>query len=189
MNNETHIKKSGVRSSALSKEESQEILESRARVLALKPEVEDQTEDVLELTTFLLGKDVYAFESKAIREICSVKTITPLPCAPKHVDGLIYLRGQIITLIDLQQYLGMPASLLAAESTAILADSEELQVGFRVDKVLDTIVVSHSALGKSLKGLENVKVEYVLGIAPDFTVVLDLKTIVSEEKLIVNQTV
>jgi purine-binding chemotaxis protein CheW len=177
------------RSSSISREENQKLLVSRAQILALKPAEEDNTADSLELTTFLLGKDVYAFDSNAIREICAVKTITPLPCTPSHVDGLIYLRGQIITLIDLQQYLGMQASLLVAESTAILAESQELQVGFRVDKVLDTISVSHSALGKSLKGLENVKVDYVLGITPDFVVVLDLNKMVSDEKLIVNQTV
>jgi purine-binding chemotaxis protein CheW len=141
------------------------------------------------LTTFLLGGEVYAFDSTAIREICGVKVITPLPCTPKHVDGLIYLRGLIITLIDLRQYLGMSPNPIGAESTAILADLPDQQVGFRVDQVLDTISVSYSALGKSVKGLEDLKADYILGITPDFTVVLDLKRIVSDEKLIVNQTV
>lgn len=189
MNSETHIEPSKARAPAISREENQKILAIRAHALALKPTIEDQAEDALELTSFHLGKDVYAFESKAIREICAVKTITPLPCTPKHIDGLIYLRGQIITLIDLQQYLGMPASLPVAESAAILADANELHVGFRVDKVLDTILVSRSALLISRKGLENVKADYVLGITSDFTVVLDLKTILFDEKLIVNQTV
>jgi purine-binding chemotaxis protein CheW len=187
--NESPLCKSETRSSGLSPEENQKILESRAQQLALKPHIEEQAEDALELTTFLLGTDVYAFDSKAISEICAVKTITPLPCTPRYVDGLIYLRGKIITLIDLQQYLGMPASLLVAESAAILADSQKHQVGFRVDKILDTILVSQSILGKSLKGLEKVKVDYVLGITPDFAVVLDLRAIVADEKLIVNHDI
>ena len=102
---------------------------------------------------------------------------------------MIYLRGKIITLIDMRSYLNIGSSPVSPESQVILADSTELSVGFRVDRALDTMQVLLGALDQSQDRLEQIKVGYGLGITPDHTIVLDLKKMIADPKLIVNQTI
>jgi len=58
--------------------------------------------------TFYLGKYYFGIEVEQVQEIIKFQEITPVALAPKVVKGLINLRGQIVTAIDLRCLLELP---------------------------------------------------------------------------------
>lgn len=83
--------------------------------------------------TFWLGSGLYGIEVERVREVLRTQDITKVPLAPATVAGLINLRGQVVTTIDLRERLRLEAAdaeaqrmlvvvLVAGESTAFLVD-------------------------------------------------------------------
>lgn len=80
-----------------------------------------------QVVTFRLDKQLFGVNIHLIREINQVLEITPIPKTPNFVRGLINLRGQIVTVIDLAVRLGRPARAVAADShNLILKTDQEL---------------------------------------------------------------
>src|SRR5262245_16822662 len=84
------------------------ILKARAKILAQEPEHVIETEAALEVVEFRLAQERYGIESSCIREVYPLKEITPVPCTPSFVVGIINLRGQILSVIDLKKFFKLP---------------------------------------------------------------------------------
>src|SRR5262245_45767882 len=88
----------------------QRVLAARAAALAnRKANAEAQT-DGLVLLTFMLGAERYALELSELAEVLPLQQITPVPAPPAELSGVINLRGEIITVIDLARVLDLPPS-------------------------------------------------------------------------------
>src|SRR5438105_2245634 len=85
-----------------------QILHARAQALARAPERASATEASLDVLEFRLGKERYAVESRYVREIIPLKTLTPLPCTPSFVAGIVNVRGRIVAVLDLKKFFGLP---------------------------------------------------------------------------------
>ena len=83
--------------------------------------------------TFWLGDGLYGIEVERVREVLRQQDITRVPLAPATVAGLINLRGQVVTTIDLRERLQLEVGegdnepmlvvvLVAGESIALLVD-------------------------------------------------------------------
>jgi len=109
-------------------------------------------------STFRLGDRLFGLDLMMIREINRILEITPVPHAREHLRGLINLRGQIVTILDLGVRLGLPRQDVGEEShNVILKTSAELAairqepghgaplatsadlVGFLVDAIGDVV--------------------------------------------------
>lgn len=55
------------------------------------------------LLTFSVGQELHAIDVAAVREICRHMDITPVDRAPPYIEGLLNLRGQIVTLINIEK--------------------------------------------------------------------------------------
>ena len=84
----------------------------KARTVALAQElVENAAEgEQIEIVEFLLADERYAIESAYIGEVYPLKDLTPLPCAPSFVLGIINMRGKILSIIDLRIFFEMGCS-------------------------------------------------------------------------------
>jgi len=78
-------------------------------------------EDEVQVVEFIIGEDKFAVNLFDVREIVEASKITPLPHCPSHIRGIIDLRGEITTIIDLRQLLQISAAKDA--STADLRSS------------------------------------------------------------------
>jgi purine-binding chemotaxis protein CheW len=98
-----------------------------------------------------LGDALYALDSRLVHEIVPTVTATRLPGAPDHVRGVMNLRGQLVTVIDLAHRLtGKPVR--NPESSTIVVRSGERVLGLSVDEVRD--VQSIDAGAESLPSAE-----------------------------------
>ena len=83
-----------------SEDEIKNILEIRAKALA-KEEV-SSTDEYIEVVEFMISYEKYGLETKYVSEVYPLTDITPLPCTPPFVMGIINLHGQIMSIIDLK---------------------------------------------------------------------------------------
>lgn len=67
----------------------------------------DDRETMMELLTFSLAGEEFAFPLSSIEEVIRPQRIRPVPKTPAHVRGITSLRGKIIPIIDLKRRLDL----------------------------------------------------------------------------------
>ena len=104
--------------------------------------------------TFYVGDLFLGIEVERVQEVLRDSDITPVPTAPASVRGLINLRGQIVTAIDLGTRFGI-ADREGGSSTVLVLDAGSSLLSFVVDRAGDVVEVNDESLEKppdTLKG-------------------------------------
>jgi purine-binding chemotaxis protein CheW len=98
---------------------------------------------------FRAGARTFGCTIDVVREIVPHRRATRLPGAPPSVQGLINLRGTIVTVVDLALWLGAerPAS---ADGSIVLVDHGSRVAGVAVDEVLDVQMVAPDNVGGTI---------------------------------------
>ena len=65
--------------------------------------------NLIEVVEFELAGERYGLALTSVRTVSVLKDITPVPCTPAFVVGVINLRGEIHTIIDLKKFFDLPA--------------------------------------------------------------------------------
>ena len=97
---------------------------------------------------FRVADRVYGCDIEAVREIVPYRRATRLPGAPRYVQGLINLRGTIVTVLDLGARLDA-ARAPVQEGSIILATHGTRVVGVAVDEVMDVQAITEEPIGTS----------------------------------------
>ena len=97
----------------------------------------------LQYCTFYLDRLLFGVELKGVQEVIRSLEMTKVPLAPKVVSGLINLRGQIVTAVDLRR-LELEARPPDALPTNVVVRSEDGAVSFLVDEIGDVVQVEES---------------------------------------------
>lgn len=87
---------------------------------------------------FTLGADAFAIPLLVVKEVIAVPDYTPMPFVPPHFVGIINLRGQVISVMDLRIKLGVKA-VNTEETAVIITDLAPLTIGIIVDSVESVI--------------------------------------------------
>jgi purine-binding chemotaxis protein CheW len=153
-----------------------------------KREKIESSEDEIQLVSFVLGEELFAVNVDQVREIGKVERITHVPNMPNFIEGVMNLRGQITTIIDLRSRLKIGGGDgRTAHSRVIVAEIGELQIGIIVDSVQDVIRVSTKSLSPPPKTFaSNIDARFLTGICkqPDNLIMLiDLTSILGNEEL------
>jgi len=83
---------------------------------------------------FSLAKEEYAIELLSIREVIGLPPITSVPHVPAHFLGIMNLRGQVISVVDLRKRFGLPTAT-TGETAVMILNFPELSIGVVVDSV------------------------------------------------------
>lgn len=142
---------------------------------------------VVELQEHLLG-----LEAQAVREFIPLEQATPIPCCPRHIVGSLNLRGEIVTIIDIAEVLGLAARTLPRNLKVVILETQALTVGIVVDEIRDAMFsVSQEALSapaaaaairSTFSGGETLYQHQPLQV-------LDLQALLSSDALVVNEMV
>jgi purine-binding chemotaxis protein CheW len=93
----------------------------------------------IQIVEFVLGKENFAIDLFDVKEVVEYTTITKLPNVPAYIKGIIDLRGEITTIIDLKHRLNITdSSQVAAESSRIIVLDNKItgtKLGILVDDV------------------------------------------------------
>jgi purine-binding chemotaxis protein CheW len=173
-----------------SPEEKLKILCARARSLAAGDRAEATSPHLLiEVVEFVLGTEHYGIESCQIREIHPLSEFTPLPCTPPFVLGLVNVRGQIISIINIKKLFDLPEKGLTDLNKVVIVHANHMEVGILADAIVGVRSIAQEELHPALPTLTGIRAEYLKGITKDPMVVLDVERILSDEKILVNEAV
>jgi purine-binding chemotaxis protein CheW len=172
-----------------SDEEIKKIFAARTKDLARRKEKEKQSSEYLEVAEFVLADERYGIESFRIVEVYPLKDLTPLPSTPPFIMGIINVRGQILTVIDIKKFFDLPDKGLSDLSKVIIVKVGETEVGFLADVCMGISSIPLNRIQSSLSTLTDIGAEYLKGVTSDQLIILDVEKILSDEKLIVNEEV
>ena len=94
-----------------------------------------------QLATFRLDGDLYGVEVEHVQEVLRSQGLTRVPLAPKAVAGLINLRGQVVTAIELRERLGRKPRPEGQEAVVIVVRLHGEAVSLLVDSIADVVDV------------------------------------------------
>jgi purine-binding chemotaxis protein CheW len=170
-------------------EDKRAILKARAQALAQEPKQEIGVGKSIEVVEFLLAHEKYAIESTCIREVYPLKDYTRLPCTPPFILGIISVRGQIISVVDLKKFFGLPEKGLTDLNKVIILHSREMQFGILADAILGARRVATGLIQPPLATLTGIGAEYIRGITGEGLIVLNGHKILSDSRMVVHEQV
>ncbi len=94
--------------------------------------------------TFWVGDLFFGVEVERVQEVIRFQEITRVPVAPPEVSGLINLRGQIVTAIDLRKRLGIEPRPEGEDPMNVVLREEDGVVSLLVDEIGDVLEVPDS---------------------------------------------
>ena len=165
----------------------QDILRARATDLARPDSGETSSDAHLDVVEFLLAHECYAIESRFVAEVFPFADITPLPCTPPFVVGIVNFRGSVLSVVDLKFFFQLPAKGLNDRNRAIVLRSDSMEFGVLVDAMRGTRRLAEDALQDGLPTLSGIREKYLKGITADGVVVLDGGKLLADEALVVSE--
>ncbi len=127
-----------------------ELLAQRAAELAAEEETD--TEERISALVVVVDEELYALPVESVREVVSEYRLTPVPCAPASVRGVINLRGEIVSVTDLGVAMGVRAQTAARLSPLVIVGDGSVTTALLVDTVADIATVAASEIDASAAG-------------------------------------
>jgi purine-binding chemotaxis protein CheW len=125
----------------------QTILDERAVALARDPEA--APERWVDVMLFRHGGEEYGVELAELRATQPARGVTSVPGTPAHIAGVLNVRGEIVSVLDLAAVLGLSGPR-SETAHVLLADGPEGQVGLLVDEVLGVHEVPEASFSSTL---------------------------------------
>ncbi|HNJ40221.1 MAG TPA: chemotaxis protein CheW [Acidobacteriota bacterium] len=168
---------------------SRQILRNRARQLALEPP--EPASDVLSVAVieFCLASETYGIELTSVREIIPLKELTPVPCTPPFVLGLMNIRGQLLSVISLKKFFQLPEKGLTDLNKVIVVSVGGFEIGILADAVLTVKTILLSEIQPAIHTFTGIHAQYLKGITREQTILLNLQELVTDQKLIISEQV
>lgn len=118
----------------------------------------------LELATFFVGDVLYGIDILNIQEINRHVGVTTVPQAPAYVEGVLNLRGRIVTVIDLGKKLGLSPIQTGKDNRNIIIDSEDEYIGLTVDRISDVMTADKEKIELAPANIGGVQGRYFEGV-------------------------
>jgi purine-binding chemotaxis protein CheW len=170
-------------------EEKRDILRSRAKRLSQEIESKGTGEEYFEVLEFLLAHETYAIETMFVREVYPMTELTPLPCTPAFVFGLINVRGQILTVMDMKKFFDLPERGITNLNKVIVIRKDAMELGILADEIIGIKSIFIDDIKLPPATITGIGAEYLKGVTGDRLIVLDTDKILSDKRLVVHEEV
>jgi len=135
---------------------------------AHETEYDDIVEVVTQWLTFTLGPEIYAVKVVQVQEVLRFTPIAPVPGAPQEVLGIINLRGNVVTVVDLRKKFNMSVREIDDFTRIMIMDVQGFIIGVLVDTVTEEIDlkdnedesaqdISNSSTSVFIQGIANIE--------------------------------
>lgn len=114
-----------------------------------------------QICTFFLGPQCYGLDVMRVQEIIRHQPTTPVPLAHRVIRGLINLRGQIVTAIDLRRRLELPDMPDDIEPVNVVVQTDDGAVSLLVDEIGDVLDTSPQGFERPPETLHGVARELI----------------------------
>ena len=140
----------------------------------------------LQLVGFRIGKETFGVPIHLVHEIVRLPEITAVPDAPDYIEGVINLRGKIISIVDLRKRFGECRIEPSRKNRILVAEVEGKMVGLIVDAASEVIRLAESKIEPPPEVLESSEVKYVTGVGKlgdRLVILIDLTKVLQKGEL------
>ena len=137
-----------------------------------------------EFVSFRVGGSLLGVDVRQVEEINRCIDMTRVPGVCCHVRGVINLRGEVVTVIDLGQVLGLPPAKITKQTRIVVMRSKGEQIGLMVDNIVDVIRARADEIAPPPANVGGMEGRYFHGIhklESDLLVVLDVNAVLTKE--------
>jgi purine-binding chemotaxis protein CheW len=141
--------------------------------------------DPLDLVVFTVDGVLCALRIDEVQEIKRVIQISSVPNAPDYVRGVINLRGQIVTVLDMHRKLNYPVHDLQSSSRLVIVKRGNEHVGLLVDSIEDAVVARIADIQDAPSNLQSAESRLFIGVyktQESLIAILDLKAILEKDR-------
>jgi purine-binding chemotaxis protein CheW len=126
--------------------------------------VDEDNSELQRFLEFSLGEEDYAIPLLSVREVISVPETTPIPKAPTHFLGIMNLRGQVISVVDLRTKLKIKPLENNTEESVIIVDLDGMNLGIVVDSINKVLAFALKEINEVPEIETQVNAEYIYGV-------------------------
>lgn len=149
--------------------------------------------DLVQLCVVRIGAESYALDLKRVDEILPVPVLTPLPRAPRFLEGVVRLRGEVVPVVDARKRLEVTSTAVPALKPSgkpkiterlVVCRVGSRRIGVLVDGVTQVQRVQRSSLRPAPLANRPGATPHVLGVTGEgahLTMLLDVKALLTEE--------
>ncbi|MFH1117928.1 MAG: chemotaxis protein CheW [Pseudomonadota bacterium] len=175
---------------SVTEEDKRRILRERARQLARKRDADAENDEAsLVVIGFRLGDERYAVEVEFVREVYALRDLTPVPCTPRFVLGIINVRGQVVSVTDTKVLFGLPDNVVGLESRVLILSDQVMEMGILVDEVYGEQRIPVDKIQSQLPAPKGIRREYIRGVTQDRLVILDGAALLCDDNIVVHEDV
>jgi len=141
---------------------------------------------MVELATFYIGDALCGMDILKVQEINKLLDMTEVPQAPDYVKGILNLRGQIVTIIDLGKKLGLTSTKGTADTRNIIVNSNNEYIGLMVDRIGDVVRTDMEKIEPPPANIGGVQGRYFEGVVKaenSLIGILDAEEVLKEEEI------
>ena len=141
-----------------------------------------------QVLTFVLGNETYGVDILRVQEIRGFSAVTKIPHAPRHVLGVLNLRGSIVPIVDLRMRFSLERAEYNAVTVIIVlsvqSSNGRRDFGVVVDGVSDVVDVKTAEVRPAPELGSATATEYILGLVPvadRMVVLLDIDCLIGND--------
>jgi purine-binding chemotaxis protein CheW len=145
------------------------------------------TETSRQFCTFRLADHDFGVDVLRVQEVIRYQQVTRVPLAPPVVEGLINLRGQIVTALDLRRRLELPERPGDDLPMNVVVRTEDGPVSFLVDDIGDVVDVDEATFERApetLQGIPRQLIQGVYKLTDRLLLILDTDRAAAREELV-----
>lgn len=173
----------------LSDKQKKKIFMARAKSLARQEYDGTAKGEIIKAVEFRLSNEKYAIESKYVREVLPLKELTNVPCTPPYILGIVNVRGQILSIIDLRVFFELARETVTQAAKIIVLGSNEMEFGIVADGLTGARSIPLDQLHAGLPTLTGIREAYLQGVVGDDLVFLDAAKLLADKTLVVDEEV
>ena len=147
----------------------------------------EQRANDLQLVGFRIGKESFGVPIALVHEIVRVPNITAVPDTLDHVEGVINLRGRIVSIVDLRKRFGTQCAESTHKNRILVTEIEGTVVGLIVDSASEVFRLQPSDIEPPPSDVFEAETSYVTGVGKlneRLIILLDLKKILGKGELL-----
>lgn len=132
---------------------------------------------------FKLGEESYGIDILYVNAIERITNIIPVPNAPKQIEGIINLRGDVIPVYNLRTKFNMTSTKVNDNTKLIIIKMEELLLALQVDEVEEIVEFNEEHLKETPKILNNATTSYISKVAHmdgKMTIIMNIEGLLSQ---------
>ncbi len=144
--------------------------------------------------SFTLDNEIYAINLKYVKEISKLKLVNmvSVPCVPEFISGIINLRGEFITIVDIKYFLQISKTPISEKTKIIVVKISDIQAGILVDDVFDIENIPTERMNLNIQSKYE-KSKYTLAevMLPDEKImsIFDMKKFIEDERLFIEDSI